>query len=439
MNVRITPAVLQGTISALGSKSAAHRHLICAALSDNTTEIMHCTHSEDIEATAGCLRALGATITREGNTLSVHPMAAPHSLVAAHTSQTITPTSQAATAVSKVTLNCAESGSTLRFMLPVAAATCNEDVHLIGGGRLPMRPLEDLANTLRQNGMELSSNHLPLVLRGVLKSGQYTLPGNISSQYITGLLLALPLLQGTSEIVLTTPLESTGYVDITLGILEQYGVVIKRRANGFSVPGGQQYRSPGKVYVEGDWSNAAFFLAAGALGRPVTVAYLPRRSLQGDRALISFLERFGAEVFIDYDEVSVFPKTLQGCTIDIGETPDLLPALAVVAAYAQGETHFSNGARLRLKESDRLLTTATLLSSLGGEVKLLPDGLLVRGSRLTGGRVDSCNDHRIAMAAALAASACTEPVIIQGAEAVAKSYPAFFADYQKLGGIVDVI
>lgn len=469
MKAVITPTPLSGTLRAIASKSDAHRHLICAALSTAATEIRGCDSSEDIDATVDCLRALGATIERRGRTLLVQPVGEP---------------------VSEAALDCAESGSTLRFMLPVAAAICGK-AHVTGRGRLPERPLGDLVLAMRGNGVRISSDRLPIDLEGKLQSGRFELPGNISSQYITGLLLALPLLQGRSEIILTTPLESAGYVDITLNALKLYGIAVEKRAVGFLVPGGQRYRSPGSagtavgvlddssdgsdatdgrydppgsagaatagpntatvgpvdspydstgtVSIEGDWSNAAFFLAAGAIGAPVTVTGLSADSPQGDRAVTSLLQRFGAEVNQRPDQVSISPGELQGCKIDINETPDLLPALAVVSACAKGETYFCNGARLRLKESDRLLATATLLRSLGGRADLVSDGLVVHGGGLTGGQADSFHDHRIAMAAAIAAIVCTEPVTILDAGAVAKSYPAFFTDYQKLGGTIDVI
>ncbi len=430
MHVVITPTPLSGTIEAIASKSDAHRHLIGAALSDAPTEIRLNTSSDDIDTTTQCLRALGATIENEKQALLVHPLVSSTASIS--------------------TLDCAESGSTLRFMLPVACA-CTERAHFTGRGRLPQRPLGDLVSALRQNGVELSSDHLPLSTQGRLQSGTFSLPGNVSSQYITGLLLALPLLEGKSQILLTTQLESLDYVHITLEVLKQYGIVIEQAENRFIVPGAQQYRSPGKVVIEGDWSNAAFFLAAGAIGAEgtsVTVTGLTLNSPQGDRRVVDFLKRFGAEVNLDSRSVQVSSSPLHGCTIDIGETPDLLPVLAVVAACAEGETHFTNGARLRLKESDRLETTATLLRSLGGEVEELPDGLIVRGKGvqrgplchpLSGGTVSSFNDHRIAMAAAVAAIACAEPVTILDAAAVNKSYPAFYADYQKLGGTVDGI
>lgn len=436
-SVCLRPKALTGVIGAIPSKSDAHRQLICAALADEPTEIMLSSSSEDIDTTVACLRALGADIEQLDGSLLVQPV---------HKAR------------DEATLNCAESGSTLRFLLPVAAALCDR-VRVTGRGRLPERPLGELVRALEQNGVTFSSGKLPLYLQGSLKSGTYTLPGNVSSQYISGLLLALPLLDGESEIALTAPLESSDYVNITLGVLAQYGVQVAPLEQGFSVPGGQQYRSPGKVSLEGDWSNAAFFLAAGALGAraqsnktndagdmpashvlpQLTVTGLLPHSPQGDRRVVDLLCRFGAEVSIDANCVCVTPGSLQGCVIDIGETPDLLPVLAVVAAFAKGETHFVNAARLRLKESDRLRATATLLRSLNGAVTELSDGLVVHGGGLTGGVVDSFHDHRIAMAAAVAATACVEPVTILDAGAVNKSYPAFFEDYQKLGGVVHVV
>lgn len=417
MNVQISPTTLSGTIAAISSKSDAHRHLICAALSENPAAVICRDSSEDIDATINCLRELGANIEKSGGKLIFKPG---------------TPD------VRKAALDCAESGSTLRFLLPVAAALC-ENVHLSGRGRLSARPIDDLVAVMRQNGVSLSSDHLPLDMRGKLQSGRYALPGNVSSQYITGLLFALPLLNGDSEIVLSTRLESAAYVDITLRTLSKYGISVEPGNGGFLIPGNQRYRAPGDVTVEGDWSNAAFFLAAGAIGAPLTVSGLAMDSPQGDRAITEFLRQFGADVTVGSDSVSVVPKSLRGCDIDIGETPDLLPALAVVASKAEGESRFLNGARLRLKESDRLKSTVSLIRSLGGQAQECEDGITVCGGSLRGGIADSFHDHRIVMAAAIAAIACTGPVTILDAGAAAKSYPGFFNDYQKLGGKVDII
>lgn len=415
MTVVVTPAPLCGEIPAISSKSDAHRHLICAALADRPTRL-HCPDtSEDIDATMRCLRQLGARIEREGGDITVSPPPSGHT-------------------IGKASLDCGESGSTLRFLLPVAAALCGE-AHFTGRGRLPQRPLGDLAAALGSNGAVCSSDHLPLSVGGQLKSGLFRLPGNVSSQYISGLLFALPLLAGDSEIRLSTALESAAYVDITLHVLGQYGIAVHRREWGFLVPGGQRYRSPGEAAVDGDWSNAAFFLAAGAIGRPVTVSGLKESSPQGDRRIVDLLRQFGANVLVEGDRITVSPGALSGQEIDIAETPDLLPVLAVVAACAHGETRFFNGARLRLKESDRLSTTARMIRALGGWAQEDGDELLVRSCGLRGGEADSFQDHRIAMAAAVAAIACAEPVTIARAEAVAKSYPGFFDDYRRLGGL----
>lgn len=417
MNVAITPAPLCGTLPAIPSKSDAHRLLICAALADGPTELVLSQSSEDIDATVNCLRALGANIKWMENGLLVQPIESPAGVPV---------------------LDCGESGSTLRFLLPVAAALC-EQATFTGRGRLPERPLSQLIEALKPHGVDFSSNKLPLTTKGLLQSGTFALPGNVSSQYITGLLLALPVLSGDSTIKLTTALSSAAYVDITLNALQTFGVTIERLQDGFLVPGGGRFRSPIKVQVEGDWSNAAFFLCAAAIGGKITVTGLNQTSPQGDRRVVTILRRFGAHICETESGITAKRSNLSGCEIDINETPDLLPALAVVAAFAEGETRFVNAARLRLKESDRLTSTANLINALGGQATELPDGLVVHGKRLTGGTVDSFHDHRIAMAAAVAATGCSQPVIILDAGAAAKSYPAFYDDLKKLGGNVNVL
>ncbi|MGI6151104.1 MAG: 3-phosphoshikimate 1-carboxyvinyltransferase [Christensenellales bacterium] len=417
MNVTVTPAPLGGTIAAIPSKSDAHRLMICAALADKPTELALSQSSEDIDATIGCLRALGAKLEWVGSSLRISPIETPASFPI---------------------LDCGESGSTLRFLLPVAAALCQQ-AQFIGSGRLPERPLSQLIAALKPHGVAFSAEKLPLITTGRLQSGEFTLPGNVSSQYVTGLLLALPMLSGDSRITLTTLLESAAYVDITLSALEKFGVAVQRQKDGFFIPGGRRFRSPGKAEVEGDWSNAAFFLCAGAIGGEVSVTGLNPASPQGDRRIVSLLRRFGARIEESENGITAKRSRLIGCEIDINETPDLLPALAVVAAFSQGETRFVNAARLRLKESDRLTSTASLINALGGSATELPSGLVVRGKKLTGGYADSFRDHRIAMAAAVAAVGCEQPVIIAGAECAAKSYPAFYRDFCKLGGIADVI
>ena len=400
MNVIVTPGRLCGTVRAPASKSAAHRLLIGAALADRPTRIRLSATNRDIEATADCLCTLGAVIERSGEMLYVPPIDRPPEDAA---------------------LDCGESGSTLRFLLPMTAAL-GVQARFTGHGRLPERPNQALTDALRAHGADVDADLLPMSLSGPLRGGRWALPGNISSQYITGLLLALPLLEEDSEIALTTPLESAAYVDMTLQALEQFGIAAERMENGWRVPGGQRYRSPGTVEVEGDWSSAAFWLAANALGADIRVEGLKSDSVQGDRAVTQLLGQR---------------------EIDASGVPDLVPALAVAAAGREHTTVISGAARLRLKESDRLQTTADLLSALGHGIAVTSDGLIIRGGAPTPCEanihtVDGANDHRIVMAAAVAAAFADRPVRITGAEAVEKSYPGFFRDFETLGGNVHV-
>ncbi len=287
----------------------------------------------------------------------------------------------------------------------------------MGHGRLPDRPQEILLHLLAEHGAAADAGRLPLTLSGGLRGGRFTLPGDVSSQYVSGLLFALPLLPEGGEICLSTPLQSAGYVEMTLRSLARFGVGVERTATGYLVPGGQKYRSPGELSPEGDWSNAAFFLAAG-----VEVTGLDRESAQGDRVIERLLPALGG-----------------GAVVDLEQIPDLLPILAVAAARARGVTRFVGGARLRLKESDRIESTASLLRALGVGAETLPDGLTVHGGSFVGGLVDGANDHRIVMAAAVAAVTAKGAVTIRGAEAVAKSYPRFFEDLKSLGGIFHVL
>ena len=421
MDIRITPSPLRGTLRAVASKSDAHRCLICAALCDAPTEVVIRELNRDIEATIRCLSALGADF----------------SLVEAGVWRVVPIAQEPACAV----LDCGESGSTLRFLLPVAAALC-PTTHIEGAGRLPQRPLSPLREELEAHGCTFDAAQLPFKMRGPLRAGQFTLPGNISSQYISGLLFALPLLAGDSDILLTTPLESAGYVSMTLRTLARFNIEITALPNGggYHIKGGQRYRSPGCITAEGDWSNAAFWLAAGAMGAPITVTALSADTAQGDSEIVPLLERFGARAEKSGSHATVSPRALRGATIDAAEIPDLVPGLSVMACAAVGTTKIINAGRLRIKESDRLQTIAQSLAALGGSVAELPDGLIIEGTgRLKGGEINSFNDHRIAMAMSVAATICTGDVIIRDAAAVEKSYPKFFEDYKRLGGKADVI
>ena len=399
MKATIYPHKLRGQIEIPSSKSYAHRLLIAAALANAPTEVRMNALNNDIAATADCLRTLGAKIDRTENGFMVHPIRILSS--------------------GGYTLFCGESGSTLRFMIPVAAAlgaTCT----FTGTGRLPERPNAILTEALNTHSVYTDSDLLPMRLTGQLSGGTYPIAGNVSSQYITGLLLALPLCSEDSEIILTTKLESAAYIDITLETLSPFGIRIDRTENGWRIPGGQKYRSPGTINTEGDWSGAAFWFAANSLGSEIDCLGLNTNSLQGDRAIIAMLHRLGSE-------------------IDVSDTPDLVPALAVAAAAHPGTTRITGAARLRIKESDRLRTVADMLKNLGGDVDELDDGLVIRGGApFTGGTVNGCNDHRIVMAAAIAATVAEGPVIITDAQAINKSYPAFFEAFHQMGGIVNV-
>lgn len=419
MEISITPAALTGSVEAVESKSDAHRLLICAALSDKPTAITIKNISRDIAATMDCLTAMGCKIKTVGNTVTVNPLW-----------QTLADTPF---------LDCGESGSTLRFLLPVAAALYNR-FNITGSGRLPERPLSAIIEAMQLNGCTFSGEKLPLQVNGQLTSDRYKLPGNVSSQFVSGLLFALPLLEGTSEIVLTSPLESSGYVAMTLSALAKFGISIVCEKDSFIISGKQKYISPGNAQVEGDWSNAAFWLAAGAINGQVACTGLDGDSLQCDRKMLEILQQMGADTAFEHGTAFVGSKELHAISIDVGEIPDLVPILATMAAVSEGISVIRNAGRVRLKESDRLRAIAQSLNAIGADVQELEDSLVIRGKeQLAGGTIHGCNDHRIVMALAVVAGACKEPIIIQGAEAVEKSYPDFFRDYNKLGGLANVI
>ena len=418
MDVILDPRPLGGLIPAIPSKSDAHRLLVCATLAQGETELNLPSVSQDILATIRCLNALGADIhqTRPGWW---------HIASVAASRQTDRPV-----------LDCGESGSTLRFLLPLAGAL-GAAASLEGRGRLPQRPLTQLTEQLKQHGIHFSAPTLPFSLSGRLSGGLFRLPGNVSSQFVTGLLLCAPLLQEGCQVQMEGKLESAAYVELTISAMARFGVTVQRLEDGWLVEPGQTYRSPGSLQAQGDWSNAAFWLCAGALaGQGIGVSGLDPLSAQGDKAVLELLARMGAQVSWQNGVPWVAPGPLQGITIDGAEIPDLIPVLSIVAACAQGETKVIHAGRLRLNESDRLTACSSLIQALGGQVTELPEGLVIQGGSLTGGLADSFDDHRIAMAAAVAACACKQPVTIRGARCADKSYPTFWQDYQELGGVV---
>lgn len=435
MDAIIQPARLGGQVEAISSKSMAHRLLILAALAPAPTELACNTTSEDIEATVGCLEALGARITRTEGGFHVRPLpgradddnvpeAAPGAL-----------------------LDCGESGSTLRFLLPVLGAL-GKGGALTGHGRLAQRPLSPLYEQLEAHGLTLSEQgRFPLEVKGRLQAGRFELPGDVSSQFVTGLLLAAPLLPSPTEVVVSEPVQSRPYIRLTINALKTFGVpaIVShevREEYPVSVYAVAPTRlvSPGSCQVEGDWSNAAFWLAAGAgTQEGVTVRGLDLASSQGDRAIMAALAALGARIARKGHAVRATHDAPRPTSIDVSNFPDLVPPLAAAAATIPGTTRLTNAGRLRLKESDRIESVSACLTAFGVPVRVEGDDILIEGREsLDGAEVDAQNDHRIAMMAAVLASEATGQSTVHDAGCVAKSYPTFWEDFARLGGHVDL-
>ena len=399
MKVNIIPSLLQGTVRVPPSKSVAHRLIIGAALAEGTSHIHNLAESQDIRATLNCMTALGAKVSSDGSQ--------------------ITGLSPAQRQTSFPVLDCGESGSTIRFLMPVALAVAGGGVFL-GRGRLLERPYGPFEAIFAEQNITFRREPEKITLSGCLKPGRFALPGDVSSQFITGLLYALPLLDGDSEICLTTDLESRGYVDLTLEALNRFGIRVTQTDTGWLIPGGQHYR-PAEVTVEGDYSQAANFILANGFCNRITVTGLNPDSAQGDKVVLKYAEELNRPGEI---------------TLDVSQCPDLVPALALRAALRAGETtHIVGAARLRLKESDRLDTVTTELNRIGAQIEQAPDALTIHGvEHFRFGTCSSHGDHRIVMMLAMAATRATANLIILGADHVAKSYPTFWDDYTRLGG-----
>ena len=396
------------------SKSVAHRVLICAALAKGISKIEVNCASRDINATLYALKALGAKIRVQKNKYTIT------GIVPQNNSK----------------INCFESGSTARFLLPVAAAL-GVSAQFIGEGRLPERPFDDLCKVLNQNGVVCSRNKLPIDISGVFSGEHFVLPGNVSSQYISGILLAAPLMNRDVTVEIKGTLESEPYVNITTYVMKSFGVKVERTEKGYFVKGGQNY-SPTNIKVESDWSAAAFFMSAAALGGEIALDGLNFASSQGDMAALDVFAAFGAEISVVGQTLFVKKgKSLRGITVNVSQIPDMVPAIAATAAFANGETKILGAARLRLKESDRIKTVCDALKAMGVSVTEKKDSIIINGSKVSGGKVDGANDHRIVMAFAIAAAFANGDTIITGSEAVSKSYPEFFRDFQKIGGKVN--
>lgn len=407
MRVKIYPGQPGGTVQAVASKSHAHRLLIALALSDAPAQVSIRTTSQDIKATTACLSQLAEDIP---------------------------------------VLNCCESGSTLRFLIPAVMAVKDEAIFL-GCGRLPQRPISPLKEEMEAHGCVFTNGGTAkdgaqeiCRIKGRLQGGTFHLPGNISSQYITGLLFALPLLEADSRIVITSPLESSKYVDMTLDVLKQFNITVeveyKDNCPSYIIPGGQKYHSSQDVCAEGDWSNIAFWVIAGILSdKTILCTDIRRESIQGDKAIAALAAEMGGNIAQNSTELTASRGKLNAIEIDASEIPDLVPILSVAAATAKGTTRIYNAGRLRIKESDRLAAMYDCLSRVGADITEEPEGLIIRGvPSLKGGTVSGYNDHRIVMAMTIASIVSDNPIIIDGAEAINKSYPTFFADFKALGG-----
>ena len=391
MNMLIKPNKLNGSLPAIPSKSQAHRVLICSAFSDLPTTIICPSTNQDIEATVDCLRELGAMIHRNTDGYYVEPII---------------------NLPSSAQLHCRESGSTLRFLLPVVGAI-GVDATFHMEGRLPYRPLTPLWDVMQSHGCYLTKpSETTIRCQGKLLPGNYTIAGNVSSQFISGLLIACSLLSGYSEICVTGDMQSFPYVQMTQYVLKCFG----SECEDMKVRGRETFASPGDWVVEGDWSNSAFFLAANDLGNSITIGNLSEESIQGDRCVTELLNMLN-----------------EHCTINAADIPDLVPILSLVACCKKGAV-FSNTDRLRFKESDRVAAIISMLSALGCNAEAYDDKIIVHPGIIRGGNIDSFNDHRIAMTAAIAATVADSPVMIQNAQCVEKSYPVFWDDYRSLGG-----
>lgn len=404
MDIKITPSFLSGKIIVPPSKSISHRALICAALADGQSLLHNVLDCEDTRATADALTALGAAITANGADVTVDGIGSP---------------------AVNADIDCRESGSTLRFMLPVAAALGTASV-FDGRANLPNRPITPYLDEFPKHGVTFDSDKMPYRLHGKLTGGEFPVTGDISSQFITGYMLAMPLTGENCTIHLTSELQSRPYAELTADVMNTFGVSVDIGTDDFRINAGSTFK-PREYTVEADMSQAAFFLVANAVGGSTEPVNLNPDSKQGDRAIVDIVREFERSEGMAFD-------------VNAEDIPDLVPILTVLACFADGTSHITGCGRLRIKECDRLAAISTELNKLGARIEAGADFLTVHGVKeLHGGDCDTYSDHRIAMSLAVASQRCTEPLIIRGADCVSKSYPEFFTDFIKLGGKYDVI
>lgn len=418
-DITITPSPLTGDICVPTSKSVSHRAVICAALAQGTSTLSGILVSDDLVATIQAMEAFGAIIRQEEGKLII--------------------TGTDCTKPVQHIIDSNESGSTLRFLIPLGLN--DHPMTFTGKGRLVERPLHDYFHILDEQHIpyETTNGHLPLTLTGTLKPGTFHLRGDVSSQFVSGLLFALPRLAGDSTIVITTEMESKGYIDLTLSMLARFGIKITHTNNyrNFTIPGNQQYRST-DYQAEGDYSQVAFWLVAGTIGAPIRCKGLNFDSLQGDRVIIPIIQKMGGHLQLEENSLLAHPAETNGIVIDASQCPDLVPVLTVLAAVSEGTTQIINAGRLRIKESDRLHAMTQELTKIGADITEHEDSLTINGlAHLTGGTVDSWDDHRIAMALGIASIKCRQPLTITRSECVSKSYPDFWQDLQMLGGKIN--
>lgn len=422
--IKLTKSKLEGTVKVPPSKSMSHRAIICAALGSGTSIIENVDYSDDINATIDAIVSLGAVIDKDDDKVTVSGIYRENSIKNLVRS-----------------IDCNESGSTLRFIIPISLLF-DGMTKFVGKGNLGKRPLDTYFDIFKEQGIKYNNveNELNMLVKGVLKPGEFNLPGNISSQFITGLLFSLPLLDGDSKINISTSIESKGYIDLTLDCMKDFGIVIENKDyKEFIIKGNQKYLSR-NYRVEGDYSQAAFYLAADALGSNVTISDLKKDSLQGDKEVIDILKRMGSKFIVDKNDIKCkVEDELVSTIIDASQCPDIIPVISAVAALAKGRTEIINAGRLRIKECDRLKAVATELNKLGAKIVEKEDGLIIDGvDELKGGvKVWSWKDHRIAMTLAIASTRCINPIELTDYDCIAKSYPGFFEDFKMLGGNVD--
>lgn len=414
MNVRIKKGLLDGVVNVPSSKSLTHRAIIAAALANGESVISNVSYSKDIDATIKAMESLGAVIKKDNDTLYIsgcYPRCVNNEI------------------------DCIESGSTTRFLIPLSILTGNE-MTIIGHNKLVDRPLDPYFEIFEQDAISYShdEHYLPLTIKGKFRGGRYKIRGDVSSQFITGLLFTLPLIENDSIIEITTKLESKSYIDLTIDILAKFGINITFKDNCYYIKGNQSYK-PYNYTVEGDFSQAAFFLVADALGSNVKLKNLNPNSLQGDKAILDDLEKFGAQVIYEDNLYSVKASTYKAIDIDVSNTPDLGPILCVLLNSVKGTSRLINAERLRIKECDRITCVKEELNKIGFDINETRDTMIINGTTLVnGGIIDSHNDHRLVMAFSIAATISNSDIVITNAEAINKSYPKFFEDFEKLGG-----